>query len=188
MQALSHFSYHNSNGEYLLCDLQGRADADFYTLADAALPCSSATTARPWRLVSYLPDHSFDSLPMHYKLDPKVIDASSVPSFDSLPIHHKIHPQLIDAYIASTKCVARLQRASVRGRFPNVHVFEIHRLVARWLSYSPAPTSTPSRTLWCSRGVACLAQRMRPRLRPTTRRRHHSELYTSSFDSWRTPT
>ena len=44
---------------------------------------------------------------MHYKLDPKVIDASSVPSFDSLPIHHKIHPKLIDAYMASTKCVAR---------------------------------------------------------------------------------
>ena len=157
MQALSHFNSHNSNGEYLLCDLQGRADADLYTLTDAALLCSSATTARPWGLVSYLPDHSFDSLPMHYKLDPKVIDASSVPSFDSLPIHHKIHPKLIDAYMASTKCVARLQlrllgrwrpwsiegaRASVRGRFPNVHVFEIHRLVARWLSYSLAPTST----------------------------------------------
>ena len=73
MQSLSHFSFHNSNGGYLLCDLQGRADADFYTLT----------------------------------------------------------------------------------------------------------------TLWCSRGVACLAQRMRPRLRPTTPRRHHSELYTSSFDSWR---
>ena len=119
---------------------------------------------------------------MHYKLDPKVIDASSVPSFNSLPIHHNIasfnslpihhniDPQLIDAYIASTTCVARLQRASVRGRLLNVHVFEIHRLVARWLSYSPAPTSTPSRTLWCSRGVACLAQRMRPRLRPTRRK------------------
>ena len=52
MQALSHFSFHNSNGEYLLCDLQGRADADFYTLTDAALLCSSATTARPWGLVS----------------------------------------------------------------------------------------------------------------------------------------
>ena len=175
MQALSHFSYHNSNGEYLVCDLQGRADADFYAVGFGFI------TPRP--LLRQLTN----ALPMHYKLDPKVIDASSVPSFDSLPIHHKIHPQLIDAYIASTKCVARLQRASVRGRFPNVHVFEIHRLVARWLSYSPAPTSTPSRTLWCSRGVACLAQRMRPRLRPT-RRRHHSELYTSSFDSWRTPT
>ena len=34
MQALSHFNSHNSNGEYLLCDLQGRADADFYTLTD----------------------------------------------------------------------------------------------------------------------------------------------------------
>ena len=28
---------------------------------------------------------------------------------------------------------------------------------------------------------------MRPTLRPT-RRRHHSDLYTSSFDSWWTPT
>ena len=145
MQALSHFSYHNSNGEYLVCDLQGRADADFYAVGFGFI------TPRP--LLRQLTN----ALPMHYKLDPKVIDASSVPSFDSLPIHHKIHPQLIDAYIASTKCVARLQlrllgrwrpwsiegaRASVRGRFPNVHVFEIHRLVARWLSYSPAPTST----------------------------------------------
>ena len=34
------------------CDLQGRADADFYTLTDAAIPCSSATTARPWGLVA----------------------------------------------------------------------------------------------------------------------------------------
>ena len=130
MQALSHFSYHNSNGEYLVCDLQGRADADFYAVGFGFI------TPRP--LLRQLTN----ALPMHYKLDPKVIDASSVPSFDSLPIHHKIHPQLIDAYIASTTCVARLQRASVRGRFPNVHVFEIHRLVARWLSYSPAPTST----------------------------------------------
>ena len=130
MQALSHFSYHNSNGEYLVCDLQGRADADFYAVGFGFI------TPRP--LLRQLTN----ALPMHYKLDPNVIDASSVPSFDSLPIHHKIHPQLIDAYIASTKCVARLQRASVRGRFPNVHVFEIHRLVARWLSYSPAPTST----------------------------------------------
>jgi len=28
MQALSHFSYHNSNGEFLLCDLQGGAYRD----------------------------------------------------------------------------------------------------------------------------------------------------------------
>ena len=49
------------------CDLQDRADADFYTLMGVALLCSSATTARPWGLVSYLPDHSFDSLPMHYQ-------------------------------------------------------------------------------------------------------------------------
>ena len=121
------------------CDLQDRADADFYAVGFGFI------TPRP--LLRQLTN----ALPMHYKLDPKVIDASSVPSFDSLPIHHKIHPQLIDAYIASTKCVARLQlrllgrwrpwsiegaRASVRGRFPNVHVFEIHRLVARWLSFS----------------------------------------------------
>ena len=135
MQALSHFNSHNSNGEYLLCDLQGRADADLYTLTDAALLCSSATTARPWGLVSYLPDHSFDSLPMHYKLDPKVIDASSVPSFDSLPIHHKIHPKLIDAYMASTKCVARLQL----------------RLLGRWRPWSIEGARASVRAFWTAR-------------------------------------
>lgn len=34
MQALSHFSYHQSEGKYLLCDLQGKANEDSYILTD----------------------------------------------------------------------------------------------------------------------------------------------------------
>ncbi|TGO49324.1 hypothetical protein BCON_0213g00010 [Botryotinia convoluta] len=37
IQALSHFSYHISDGKMLLCDLQGGADANGYTLADPAI-------------------------------------------------------------------------------------------------------------------------------------------------------
>lgn len=34
MQALSHFSYHHTNGQYLLCDLQGGHYEDCYVLTD----------------------------------------------------------------------------------------------------------------------------------------------------------
>ncbi|ATZ55219.1 hypothetical protein BCIN_11g05000 [Botrytis cinerea B05.10] len=37
IQALSHFSYHISDGKMLLCDLQGGGDANGYTLADPAI-------------------------------------------------------------------------------------------------------------------------------------------------------
>ncbi|TGO89767.1 hypothetical protein BPOR_0094g00020 [Botrytis porri] len=37
IQALSHFSYHISDRRMLLCDLQGGADANGYTLADPAI-------------------------------------------------------------------------------------------------------------------------------------------------------
>ncbi|KAI1333050.1 kinase-like domain-containing protein [Xylariaceae sp. FL0255] len=37
MQALSHFSYHYSNGELILCDLQGAAHNDEYILCDPAI-------------------------------------------------------------------------------------------------------------------------------------------------------
>ncbi|EPS39751.1 hypothetical protein H072_6459 [Dactylellina haptotyla CBS 200.50] len=37
MQALSHFSYHNSGGEYLLCDLQGGRYSDGCVLSDPVI-------------------------------------------------------------------------------------------------------------------------------------------------------
>ncbi|KAJ7213155.1 kinase-like domain-containing protein [Mycena pura] len=37
MQALSHFSFHNSNGEFLLCDLQGGVYSDGYVLSDPVI-------------------------------------------------------------------------------------------------------------------------------------------------------
>ncbi|KAJ6497436.1 kinase-like domain-containing protein [Mycena sanguinolenta] len=37
MQALSHFSYHNSGGQFLLCDLQGGAYSDGYILSDPVI-------------------------------------------------------------------------------------------------------------------------------------------------------
>lgn len=37
MQALSHFSYHTSNGEYLLCDLQGGVYRDFVLITDPVI-------------------------------------------------------------------------------------------------------------------------------------------------------
>ncbi|KAI1148180.1 kinase-like domain-containing protein [Nemania diffusa] len=37
MQALSHFSYHNSGGQLLLCDLQGGAYRDGYILSDPVI-------------------------------------------------------------------------------------------------------------------------------------------------------
>ncbi|RWA09763.1 hypothetical protein EKO27_g5355 [Xylaria grammica] len=37
MQALSHFSYHNSAGQILLCDLQGGPCSDGYILSDPAI-------------------------------------------------------------------------------------------------------------------------------------------------------
>lgn len=37
MQALSHFSYHISNGQYLLCDLQGGRYDGFYILTDPVI-------------------------------------------------------------------------------------------------------------------------------------------------------
>ncbi|KAI0453601.1 kinase-like domain-containing protein [Xylaria acuta] len=41
MQALSHFSYHNSGGQLLLCDLQGGAYRDGYILADPVIMSQS---------------------------------------------------------------------------------------------------------------------------------------------------
>jgi hypothetical protein len=37
LQSLSHFSYHHSNGQYLLCDLQGGHYADAYILTDPVI-------------------------------------------------------------------------------------------------------------------------------------------------------
>mmetsp|Transcript_17563 Transcript_17563/g.17719 ORF Transcript_17563/g.17719 Transcript_17563/m.17719 type:complete len:174 (+) Transcript_17563:1-522(+) len=37
MQALSHFSYHTTQGEYLLCDLQGGHYKDCYVLTDPVI-------------------------------------------------------------------------------------------------------------------------------------------------------
>jgi len=37
MQALSHFSYHNSGGQFLLCDLQGGVYSDGYILSDPVI-------------------------------------------------------------------------------------------------------------------------------------------------------
>ncbi|KAF8161734.1 kinase-like domain-containing protein [Mycena galopus ATCC 62051] len=37
MQALSHFSYHNSSGQFLLCDLQGGVYSDGYVLSDPVI-------------------------------------------------------------------------------------------------------------------------------------------------------
>jgi Alpha-kinase family len=37
MQALSHFTYHSSNGEYLLCDIQGGIGANTVVLTDPAI-------------------------------------------------------------------------------------------------------------------------------------------------------
>ncbi|KAF2965153.1 hypothetical protein GQX73_g8410 [Xylaria multiplex] len=37
MQALSHFSYHNSGGQLLLCDLQGASYSDGYILTDPVI-------------------------------------------------------------------------------------------------------------------------------------------------------
>ena len=51
-----------------------------------------------------------------------------------------------------------------------LHCRDMHSACCGHRRPSLAQTSTPSRTLWCSRGVACLAQRMRPRLRPTRRK------------------
>ena len=41
MQVLSHYSYHASDGDYLICDLQGRADIDSYILTDPVRLSSS---------------------------------------------------------------------------------------------------------------------------------------------------
>ena len=51
-----------------------------------------------------------------------------------------------------------------------LHGRDMHSACCGHRRPSLAQTSTPPRTLWCSRGVACLAQRMRPRLRPTRRK------------------
>merc|ERR1719502_2020314 len=37
MQALSHFSYHHTNGKYLLCDLQGGRYDGYYVLTDPVI-------------------------------------------------------------------------------------------------------------------------------------------------------
>lgn len=37
MQALSHFTYHHSNGNYLLCDLQGGRYSGYYILTDPVI-------------------------------------------------------------------------------------------------------------------------------------------------------
>ncbi|KAI1110982.1 kinase-like domain-containing protein [Nemania sp. NC0429] len=43
MQALSHFSYHNSGGQFLLCDLQGGAYQDGYILSDPVIMSQTKT-------------------------------------------------------------------------------------------------------------------------------------------------
>ena len=43
MQALSHFSYHHSNGECLLCDLQGGRYEDCFVLTDPVVMSRSRT-------------------------------------------------------------------------------------------------------------------------------------------------
>ncbi|KAI1120668.1 kinase-like domain-containing protein [Nemania abortiva] len=43
MQALSHFSYHNSGGQFLLCDLQGGAYRDGYILSDPVIMSQQKT-------------------------------------------------------------------------------------------------------------------------------------------------
>ncbi|KAI0856216.1 kinase-like domain-containing protein [Xylaria cubensis] len=43
MQALSHFSYHNSGGQVLLCDLQGGSYQDGYILSDPVIMSSLQT-------------------------------------------------------------------------------------------------------------------------------------------------
>lgn len=43
MQALSHFSYHHSNGRFLLCDLQGGHYEDAYVLTDPVIMSSGDT-------------------------------------------------------------------------------------------------------------------------------------------------
>ncbi|KAF7343046.1 Kinase-like protein [Mycena venus] len=42
MQALSHFSFHNSNGRFLLCDLQGGLYSDGYVLSDPVIMSQKA--------------------------------------------------------------------------------------------------------------------------------------------------
>ena len=37
MQALSHFTYHFTNGHYVVCDLQGGRYSDRYVLTDLAV-------------------------------------------------------------------------------------------------------------------------------------------------------
>ena len=43
MQALSHFSYDQTGGEYVLCDLQGVCDESAYTITDPAVLSANAS-------------------------------------------------------------------------------------------------------------------------------------------------
>jgi hypothetical protein len=61
MQALSHFSYHVSDGNYILCDLQGSVDRDAVVLTDPVILSRSSefrvTNLGPFGIENFLGWH-----------------------------------------------------------------------------------------------------------------------------------